>query len=599
MVVTKPIANSDYAASVNTQITTHTGNQSNPHVVSKTQVGLGNVDNTSDADKPISDATQTALGLKANAADVDDALALKADEIDLTTHTDNTENPHATTKTQVGLGAYPVDPAELPLADAVAEVTGTSMRTFEGGQWSRSGVDAAETGSEGALISSIKDGVKRYHGPVVAPSVNGTGAFEDTSRWTRCGKTRAMVGTDQRLLGPFVEESLGFSGRWSRCGYDTLEIGSNMRLLAEPEAQASEPDSYVAFSADDGTGELAVFSENVATGDRSRLSSVGSDATDPRPDGKGNVIWSAPANTKGALGNQYYAPETGGAEHAVRPIPQLACWGDSLTAQNWMAFLGASGLAVTAHNFGRSADTSLAIASRMGAIETLYNVDGGSIPASGAVSLTRAGDGDPLRRFGGIDTTIKGYFAGIWGTLTKSGGAVTFTRAAAGSAVSIQTAKFDWGYSGTGDTNPADDSALITNARDMVPVIFMGRNNFRELDTILAHFRAMVEHIATYTKRPILIPYLPGRSEIIGTSDYETRAFLLAQMQAEWPSQTLDLLPALLAAYDPGTPQDVTDVANGVPPSTLMTDNYHPNDAGKAIEAQTIADHITNRGLLL
>ena len=49
-------------------VTAHTGNTSNPHNVTKTQVGLGNVDNTSDANKPVSTATQTALNLKANLA---------------------------------------------------------------------------------------------------------------------------------------------------------------------------------------------------------------------------------------------------------------------------------------------------------------------------------------------------------------------------------------------------------------------------------------------------------------------------------------------------------------------------------------------------
>ncbi len=39
----------------------HIANKSNPHSVTATQIGLGNVDNTSDADKPISTATQTAL----------------------------------------------------------------------------------------------------------------------------------------------------------------------------------------------------------------------------------------------------------------------------------------------------------------------------------------------------------------------------------------------------------------------------------------------------------------------------------------------------------------------------------------------------------
>lgn len=39
----------------------HTSNIANPHKVTKAQVGLGNVDNTSDKDKPISDAMHTAL----------------------------------------------------------------------------------------------------------------------------------------------------------------------------------------------------------------------------------------------------------------------------------------------------------------------------------------------------------------------------------------------------------------------------------------------------------------------------------------------------------------------------------------------------------
>lgn len=39
----------------------------NPHETTKADVGLGNVDNTSDVDKPISTATQNALNLKANA----------------------------------------------------------------------------------------------------------------------------------------------------------------------------------------------------------------------------------------------------------------------------------------------------------------------------------------------------------------------------------------------------------------------------------------------------------------------------------------------------------------------------------------------------
>jgi hypothetical protein len=46
--------------------------------LTKSDIGLGNVENTTDANKPISSATQTALNLKANSADLIAAIAVKA-----------------------------------------------------------------------------------------------------------------------------------------------------------------------------------------------------------------------------------------------------------------------------------------------------------------------------------------------------------------------------------------------------------------------------------------------------------------------------------------------------------------------------------------
>ena len=54
---------------VQTNLETHINNKSNPHEVTKDQVGLDQVDNTSDANKPISNATQTALNGKFSATD--------------------------------------------------------------------------------------------------------------------------------------------------------------------------------------------------------------------------------------------------------------------------------------------------------------------------------------------------------------------------------------------------------------------------------------------------------------------------------------------------------------------------------------------------
>ena len=43
-------------------IINHMKDHNNPHKVTKYSIGLGNVDNTSDKDKPLSDATKEAIG---------------------------------------------------------------------------------------------------------------------------------------------------------------------------------------------------------------------------------------------------------------------------------------------------------------------------------------------------------------------------------------------------------------------------------------------------------------------------------------------------------------------------------------------------------
>lgn len=65
---------------VQTYIDIHKNNLLNPHQVTSDQVGLGNVDNTSDLDKPLSNADITALSLKANKTYVDSQNQLKADK---------------------------------------------------------------------------------------------------------------------------------------------------------------------------------------------------------------------------------------------------------------------------------------------------------------------------------------------------------------------------------------------------------------------------------------------------------------------------------------------------------------------------------------
>lgn len=73
----------------------HIGNKSNPHKVTKTQIGLGNVQNLAPADMPVSTA---------QAASIADAKAAgtKA-QTDLSTHANRKDNPHKVTRAQLGL----------------------------------------------------------------------------------------------------------------------------------------------------------------------------------------------------------------------------------------------------------------------------------------------------------------------------------------------------------------------------------------------------------------------------------------------------------------------------------------------------------------
>ena len=78
----------DFAKKADKEVVdTHIANTENPHAVTKAQVGLGSVDNTADLDKPISTATQAALDGKQPVGD----YALKSELPDTSTFATKTE----------------------------------------------------------------------------------------------------------------------------------------------------------------------------------------------------------------------------------------------------------------------------------------------------------------------------------------------------------------------------------------------------------------------------------------------------------------------------------------------------------------------------
>lgn len=78
-----------------TKVNNHIANKSNPHTVTKTQVRLGNVNNTSDADKPVSTAQATAIA--------DAKAAGTTAQTSINSHAGRKDNPHTVTRAQLGL----------------------------------------------------------------------------------------------------------------------------------------------------------------------------------------------------------------------------------------------------------------------------------------------------------------------------------------------------------------------------------------------------------------------------------------------------------------------------------------------------------------
>ena len=88
-----------------TALNTHTGNKSNPHSVTKSQVGLGNVPNVATNDQTPTYSDTTTLVTLSSGEKISIAFAkIKRAITTLINHLANKSNPHGVTKSQVGLG---------------------------------------------------------------------------------------------------------------------------------------------------------------------------------------------------------------------------------------------------------------------------------------------------------------------------------------------------------------------------------------------------------------------------------------------------------------------------------------------------------------
>jgi hypothetical protein len=167
-------------------LTAHTGNTNNPHATTKAQLGLGSVDNTSDAAKPISTATQA-------------ALTAKADATALTAHTGNTSNPHGVTKTQVGLANVTND-AQVKAADKASQADAEAG--IDGTKWMTPLATAEAIGVHAAPVAPVQSVAGKTGVVTLVKGDVGLANVDNTADTAKPVSTAQQAALDAKLTTP-------------------------------------------------------------------------------------------------------------------------------------------------------------------------------------------------------------------------------------------------------------------------------------------------------------------------------------------------------------------------------------------------------------
>ena len=280
------------------------------------------------------------------------------------------------------------------------------------------------------------------------------------------------------------------------------------------------------------------------------------------------------------------------------PKADWAFWGDSLTAPgssgNWPSKLAAM-LGVDGYNGGWGGQAFRQIAARQGATPCLMAVVGGTIPATGTVNVTTN-----LYYPASNGGSVSGMLSGVPGTYTRAadGLSATFTRTASGSPV-------------VSPVNAVFAPLYGTTMRDRHVVLWSGANSvYYEADQydIIASIRPMIDYLTPRVKRVIVMEIPPSAARTLPAapgSDREKLDKYNAMLKAAFPEYFLDIatwLRTQAAATAAGivfTAQDLTDITNGVTPTSFTTDGLHFSDAGGTAIAYRVRQEAITRGWIV
>ncbi|HGS7512427.1 TPA: hypothetical protein ACMEX4_000412 [Klebsiella quasipneumoniae subsp. quasipneumoniae] len=319
---------------------------------------------------------------------------------------------------------------------------------------------------------------------------------------------------------------------------------------------------------------------------------------------------------------------SGGVMHAV----MADAYGDSKTAgtggtpyPTQLAALISNGF--VPNNYGIGGQKSGQIAMRMGAIPTYITVDGNAIPAANStVTITQFNGASATaaptypsqdRRILSTNSdnttrTLDGWICGV---------KCRITRTASGSNNNTKTEVYTLtALEGTGvrclpGSLFVPDYAM-QDYSDREMWICAGINDFRagastsaDYDDDVAAIKANVDALIAFAEksgRNILLFGLTADNyypvEFYSGIRYQRILEINYYWSQKYPAyyvrgnNGLDLRETLVAAYDSSIAQDVTDYGNDITPSSLRSDDRHPNTAGYGIYAALGYQFRTKRG---
>ncbi|WP_227667557.1 hypothetical protein [Klebsiella quasipneumoniae] len=368
----------------------------------------------------------------------------------------------------------------------------------------------------------------------------------------------------------------------------------------------------------DSNGKYQVSVMDISTNQQIQVTSGTSNETNPRPDVLDRIVWQSD-RADPPPGGLFYAQLPDFTPHAYIARKKIVGWGHSFI--NNGAFLRRiyqlTGLPT--YNFGLAGQTSDAIAARQGGAPAYYAPVGGSIPASGAVTLTPAVPG-PCRSLAS-PVALKCSLAGVDGTFTWDGTSAVFTRETAGDAVpvSVQVPLFVYPITTVNVTGSISKDTQFDLHDECINIFWIGRNNLSETDLIMQNMVSMVEYVKNIGQKIVILAEFNSSGEPTGSAGFNQMTELNRRYKEKFPDfyceiDGVDVLQNFINNANPDSPDDMSDVASGLTPRSLRYDNLHPSqqitgnggsltpefalDYGANVNANFVKQFLINKGWL-